>query len=600
MRERTVFTVLEETATRYGDAPALYQPFVRRTSTEYRVYSWNDWLKTSREIAMGLRELGLKTGETVSVLSETRAEFYLVDVGIMAAGGIAAALYIAYAPAELAANLATMGARFLFAEDEKVLAKLARAIELRQQTMPQHVILITGHGALTLEKLQRLGREAMERDPEAFARVQSDIRADDPAILYPTSGATGEPKMALTSHAAILANIDMGPVVLPVGPEDSTIVFLPSAHMAQRIVLELVPMRMGMPVWFSEGLSHLPAELKTIRPTIFFAPPRLWGRMYASIQMELKKRPAALRRLFAGALRLGMRRVRYTFDGKRRPLWISVAASISGAIMFRAIRARLGGRVRVAASGAAPLGKNLAEFFAAIGVPIIEGYGLTEAGVICFNPLQRPKPGSVGKVLPGIEVRLGVDNELMVRTPCIFKGYYRDEVTTRSVLREDGWLSTGDLAEVDADGYWYITGRKKEVIVLSNGKKVYPARIENLFKMEPLINEVVLIGDNKPHVTALLTLNMAEAAKLVGFDERNGHAPANVVHAEPVQVAVRQAIARVNAQLADFERIRRYNVLEREFSIEQGELTPTMKVRRTRAIENHPELVNELYLGKED
>jgi len=257
---------------------------------------------------------------------------------------------------------------------------------------------------------------------------------------------------------------------------------------------------------------------------------------------------------------------------------------------------RFGGRLRIAASGAAPLGKDLCEFFAAIGMPLIEGYGLTETGVLCFNPLERPKPGSIGTLLPNVQAKITADGELLVKSPTIFIGYYNDAEATRSVLSDDGWFSTGDIAEMDADGYYYITGRKKELIVASNGKKIYPARIESLFKMEPIVNQILLIGDQQPYVTALITVNAANAASLEGVN--NGSDRANVIHSRAVVDAVQAAVTHVNEQIADFERIRRFKILPRDFSIEEGELTPTMKIRRAQVIENHRDLVNELYLGK--
>ena len=582
---RNIFTTLEETAARYGDAIALHQPVGTKAGGGYRTYTWNDWLRISRDIALGLRALGLQKGAIAAILSETRAEFYFADVGIIGAGGISAALYTAYPMRDLVRNLRDLEAAFLFIESPKMLAQLERAMEETGERLPDQVILLTGEreGAWTLEGLQRLGREMEGRDPQAFARIQEEISPEDPALLYMTSGATGEPKMSLTSHRAALANMDMSPIALPVGPEDSTVVFLPSAHIAQRIVLELIPMRMGMPVWFSESLSRLPAELRNIRPTIFFAPPRVWERMYATIQNELRKRPALSRKIFQVALGIGLKAFRRKLEGKPIPVGMKGAWKLADGVVFAKIRERLGGRIRIAASGAAPLGKELAEFFGAIGMPLIEGYGLTEAGVICFNPLERPKPGSIGKALPGVELRLAEDGELLVKTPCVFLGYYKDEAATRSVLREDGWFLTGDLAEADPEGYWYITGRKKEVIVSSNGKKIYPARIETLFRTEPVVSQVVLIGDKRPYVTALLTVNAAEL--------KNGDDP---------QKAVEEAVARVNRQLADFERIRRFRVLEGDFSIERGELTPTMKIRRSRVLENYKDLVSELYLGREE
>jgi long-chain acyl-CoA synthetase len=287
-------------------------------------------------------------------------------------------------------------------------------------------------------------------------------------------------------------------------------------------------------------------------------------------------------------------------DGKPVPAWMSRTLKMANKVIFSKVRERLGGRLRIAISGAAPLGRDLAEFFAGIGMPLIEGYGLTEAGILCFNPLDRPKPGSIGVALPGVEARVAEDGELLVRAPTMFEGYYRDEAATRSVLSKDGWFSTGDIAEVDSDGYWSITGRKKELIVSSNGKKIYPARIENLFKIEPVVSQVLLIGDKKPYLTAILTLNVANAAKLKGVDQGQAENSAALINATPVSKAVQEAVARVNKQLADFERIRRFKVLDREFSIEQGEMTPTMKIRRARVLENHKDLVSELYLGREE
>ncbi len=596
MPSRNVFTVLQETTRKYGDAKALHQPAGGKTSS-YQSYSWAEWLAVSTEIAVGLRSLGLSAGEIVCTLSETRAEFYFVDLGIMGAGGVSAALYTAYPVLDLARDVHRTGSRFLFVENAKSLHALTAALESEGYEIPKHIILMTGEGTLKhegvlfLAELRELGRQALASDAGLFERVQEEISPSNPAILYLTSGATGQPKMGLTSHAAVLANIDMGPEVLPLTPEDSTLVFLPSAHIAQRIVSELVPMRMGTPVWFSESLAKLPTELRNIRPTIFLAPPRVWERMYATIQTELRKRPAAARRMFYGALGLGMKANEYMQSGRTMPAWMGRLLKLADKVAFAKVRSRLGGRIRVAASGAAPLGRDLAEFYAAIRMPLVEGYGLTEAGIICFNPLSRPRSGSIGKVLPGVSLRLAEDGELQVNTPCIFNGYYRDPEATASVMTADGWFSTGDIAEQDQEGYWYITGRKKELIVSSNGKKIYPARIENLFKLEPLVNQVVLIGDKKPYVTALLTLNLNQLEGVTGLERKPSQDPADLIRTEPVAKEVQSAVSRVNRQLADFERIRRFKILEQEFSIEAGELTPTMKIRRARVLERYASTV---------
>ena len=588
MSDRTLYQVLEESARQYGDAPALRQPDGANTLT----YSWNEYKQAADEIAAGLRGLGIGKGDVVALNSETRLQFCLADLGIMANGSIAAAMYPSYPVEDLVKTLTATKARAVFVEDPKTLRNLRRA-------PIEHWILLTGEaeGALSLDGLRQLGRDAIARDPAISARLRSEVLPSDPAILYLTSGATGEPKMALVTHRAVVSNVDMAPGVLPLGPEDLTVAFLPSAHIAQRLVMQFLPLRSGMPVNFAESLLKLPQEIRKVRPTILLAPPRMWERIYSTICTELRKRPAPLRKVFYGALGLGLSAAQYRREGKPIPLRIRAPLAAADRLLFRKIRARFGGRLKVAASGAAPLSKDLAEFYEAVGMPLIEGYGLTEGGVVSLNPLDRPKPGSIGKALPGVEVRISEDGELLVKSPCLFTAYLDDPATTAEVLR-NGWLHTGDIGYQDSDGYLFITGRKKELIVSSTGKKIYPSRVENLFKMEPLISQVLLIGDRLPYLTALFTLNPVAAESLKGMDEYKGR-PAELAQAPPVLSEIQKTVSRVNKQLAPFEQVRKYRVLTRDFSIEHGELTATMKVRRTRAMENFKEHIDELYAGRE-
>jgi long-chain acyl-CoA synthetase len=312
----------------------------------------------------------------------------------------------------------------------------------------------------------------------------------------------------------------------------------------------------------------------------------------------LRKRPVVAREAFYGALALGLAAARYRRRGKPVPWRIRVPLRAADRLMFQKIRGRFGGRIRVAASGAAPLSKDLAEFYEAIGMPLVEGYGLTEGGVATFNPIGRPKPGSIGKALPGVQVRFTEDGELLIQSPCLFSGYWNDPATTAEVLR-DGWLHTGDMGHADEEGYLFITGRKKELIVSSTGKKVYPSRVESLFKMEPIISEVLLIGDRLPYVTALLTFNPAAAQALKGMEEWKDRRAAELATAPPVVAEIRKVVKRVNSQLAPFEQVRKYRILPRDFSIEAGELTATMKLRRVQALEHFKEEINELYAGRE-
>ncbi|MGD0298547.1 MAG: long-chain fatty acid--CoA ligase [Bryobacteraceae bacterium] len=596
MGSRTMYAVLDQAAQRYGEAPAMHQPIGKG---KYHTYSWIDYKCAVQEIACGLRSLGIGKGDVVAIHAETRAEFYLADLGILANGSIAAALYTTYPVLDQIGNLRASDAKAVFVEDSKSMQALIDAAG--QNPLPVQWILLTGQAenALTLEALRAAGRKLVADDPQVFERICAEVQPEDAAILYLTSGATGEPKMGLTTHAALVANVDMGPIALRLTPDDCTISFLPSAHIAQRVVIELLPIEMGVPVWFSESLAKLPAEMKTIRPTFLLAPPRVWERIFASINAEVKKKNRLARNLFHGAVGIGAEVARLKEEGQPVPKWMQNMLKLAERLVFSKIRARLGGRLRIAASGAAPLGKELGRFYASIGMPLIEGYGLTEGGVLTLNPLDRPKAGSIGVALPGVELRLAEDGELLAKSATLFAGYYKDPAATAAVLR-DGWLYTGDIAEIDSLGYVYITGRKKELIVSSNGKKIYPARIEGLFKAEPIVSQVVLIGDRLPFITALMTVNVTNAETLSGMEPFKGRQPAEVAVAPPVLTEIQKAVARVNKQLAPFEQIRKFRILERDFSIETGELTPTMKVRRNRVLENNRELVSELYMGKEE
>jgi long-chain acyl-CoA synthetase len=588
MLPRNLYTILSDSAARHGDDPALFQ----RAPGGWRSWSWNEYLAAAGEVAAGLREIGIRKGDIVALDSETCAEFYLADFGILTAGAVAAALYPNYPVPDLARSIQACSARAVFVEDPETFAAL------RQSAAELAVVWIllkgAAHGALALEELRAAGRAAIAREPALVERIAAETGPADYAILYLTSGATGEPKMGLVTHGSVLENLEIAPHVFNFSPSDSTVAFLPAAHIIQRLVVEILPAASGMPVWFAGSLSRLAETMMEARPTLLVAPPRLWERVHASIRTELRKQPRAVQLIAAAALRMAIKAERLRERGKRPPAHVRALLNAADSLIFRKMRARFGGRLRLCGSGAAPLGKELNDFFRAIGIPLIQGYGLTEGGIVVVNPLARPKAGSIGTPLPGIELRLAPDGELLIRGGTLFSGYWNDPQATAQVLR-DGWLHTGDLAEIDAEGYVSITGRKKDIIIASSGKKIYPARIEALFQFEPVVSNVLLAGEGRPYVSALITVNIAAARALDGMQAVGGAGEAAVALAPPVVREVRRAVARVNAKLAPFEQIRRFRLLDRDFSIEAGELTPTMKVRRARALENHRDTVADLY-----
>ncbi len=562
----TIPEILRQTAAKYPDRLALRQP----SKSGAQTWTWSQYLQAAEEIAAGLHSLGIARGDHVAICSETRAEFYLADQGIMMNASVAAALYPSYPPADLLRTIGLSEAKALFVEDPKTFAALKDA-------RVQHFILLTGEalGAISLAELRTHGRRAADISPEDFA------------ILYLTSGATGEPKRVLATQGSLARNIRMGPDALGLTPDDITVAFLPSAHIAQRVVIELLPILTGTPVSFAESLSKLPGELKSVKPTVFLAPPRVWERMYSSIRTEVQKKSPTAQKAFDAAVKLGRNAARRRREGKSVPIHIALPLKLADRLIFAQIRERLGGRMRAAISGAAPLSADLAEFFDAIGMPLIEGYGLTEGGVAVMNPLNAPRPGSIGKPLRGVEFRTTEEGELMLRSPALSSGYHNDPAATAELI-EDGWLHTGDIGTIDADGYIYITGRKKELIVSSNGKKIFPGRVETLFKFEPLISQLVLAGDRLPHLVALFTIQPTVAEAIPG-------ATVPLCESSQVVAAVQRIVTRINKQLAPFEQIKRFRILPRDFSIEHGEVTATMKVRRKQVMENFRTELDDLY-----
>lgn len=599
MRFSTVFSVLEAAAEAHGKSPALYQPIPGTRPVQYTIYTWREFRQAAIEIACGLHAIGLRKGDVVSLHSETRAEFYLADLGTMACGGVSAAVYTASPLPEILKNIHASCSKWIFAEDPKTM-KMLREFPWAEP-LEAEFILMTGRetGVRTMDDVRERGRAALAKDPHHFARIHAEVQPEDNAIIYSTSGATGEPKLGVVTHRAVTSNLEMAPYVLPLTSADRTLAFLPSAHIAQRVVVEFVPLVFGVPVWFSESLMRMPMEMQAVKPTFLLAPPRVWERIYASVRTEIMKRGGLSQKIFYSAVGLGLKAAEYRQNGQRVPLWMAAPLKLASRLVFRKIRERLGGALRLPLSGAAPLGKDLAMFFGAIGLPLIEGYGLTEGGVTMLNPVARPKAGSIGKPLPGIHVKVAEDGELLIHSSTLFSGYLNDPDATATVLK-DGWLYTGDVADIDNDGYVWITGRKKELLVSSNGKKIYPARIETLFKNEPLISQVVLAGDRLPFVVALITINAAAAEALKGMEEWKGRDLAEIVAADPVQQEVKKAVGRINRALASYEQVRKFKVLPAEFTVSAGEVTPTMKVRRSKVLEKYKDVVNEMYAGKEE
>jgi len=602
MPRRTVYTLLKNAADELGNRAALFQPESKGGSRTYTTYSWNQFKEIVEEGACGLRTIGLKRGDIVALAADTSAGFYFADFSIMTAGCVAAAVYLSYPAEDQARTILDCDAKAVVADSVATMNKLIAAAG-DQPLNVQWIVLDDSSTEpkadyLTFSKLRELGREAMEQDPQFFSCVEAESDPEDYAIIYLTSGATGQPKMALVTHRACVDNTDIGPQI-GLDSTQRTLVFLPAAHITQRLAGQLLPVRCGMSVYFTDSLMRLPQDLRTVKPHFFVAPPRLWERIYTSICTEVKKKGGIAEKIFYWALGVGLSALDSQLAGKSVPAHIALAQKVAQRLVYQKVQERFGGEMRLAASGSAPLGRDLARFYLAIGFPLREGFGLTEGGITALNPKDRPKPGTIGKLLPGTLMKIADDGELLVGGSTVFSGYYKDPENTAKVL-VDGWVHTGDIASIDEDGYYSITGRKKDVIVNSNGKKVFPARVEGFFKMEPLINQVLLVGDKLPYITALFTINQQVAETLEGMDQYKGKDYATIATAPLVHSEVQRAVNRLNKSLAAFEQIRRFSILDQDFSVEGGELTATMKLRRGPILEKYRTQVEKLYEGKEE
>ena len=483
-------------------------------------------------------------------------------------------IYPTSSAADCAYILADAGARAIVCEDPRQLAKLGAP--------PEHVILIEGEaeGAVSLDDLRARGRDHLSRQPRAVEEARGLVRPDDVLTYIYTSGTTGVPKgciLTQRNYAALVGMVDQIQGLVSEG--DVMLLFLPLAHTFAR-TCQFVATTKGT-IAYCPDVAALPAALRAVRPTVLPGAPRLFERVHAAVVAGFEREHGAKRLLVDWALGVGRRASRCRREGRRYPPGLALQHGLADRLVFSKIKARLGGRLKHAISGGAALGAEVAEFFHTLDVLILEGYGLTECSVVSVNRPDRYRFGTVGPPLPGVDARVAADGELLVRGENVFPGYRGHGEATREALTEDGWLRTGDVVEVDEDGFITITDRKKDIIVLAGGKNVAPQKIENALKASPYVSHALVVGDGRPFVTALITVDH-ERAKDAG---------------EIAQALVERAVADANRGLGKEEQVRRFLVLERDFSEEEGELTPTLKVKRRVCEERYRDEIERLYAG---
>jgi len=566
--------------------------------------SYRELGRISMEIAQGLIALGIEVGDRVAVLGLTSAHWTMADCGALCAGSVVTPVYHTNSPEECAYVLGHSGARLLFCDADQV-TKIA---QIRADTALEHVVVLDGDAAnaggagdagdagdvITLDELRGRGAHVpAERVRERVAQ----IAPGDLATLVYTSGTTGPPKGCMLTHENFLATVDMYARRLHMKHTHSMYQFLPLAHVLARVA-QMVTLSVGARViYWSGDTSKIADELMTRAPTHFPSVPRVYEKIHGVVTGRVADSGRVQRELFDWALRHG-RVARRALREQRQPdLLTDLQYRLADRLVLSKIRERFGPEFQVALVGAAPVAKELLEFFDACGVLVLEGYGLTETcAAATLNSPSRLRFGTVGTALPGTEVALAPDGEVLLAGPHVFKGYYNNPAVTEETLEADGWLHTGDLGEIDEDGFLRITGRKKDLIITSSGKNVTPVNIESDLRDSRYITEAVVYGDNRNYLVALLTLDPDESVKLA---ERLGIAtdPATIATDPAVHAELQEEVDRVNRKFARIEQIKRFAVLEHEFTQAGGELTPTLKVKRAIVYDKYAEVFERLYAG---
>jgi len=552
-------------------------------------------------LALGLAALGVRRGDRVALLSENRYEWAVTDLATLGQGAITVPIY---------PTLPAPQVRFILENCEAKLCILSSAAQLEKvlaiaDTLPRLTTLVVmdpppaarDPRVRAWDAVLADGERRRAADSKAFLALASATKPNDLATIIYTSGTTGDPKGAMLTHDNIAANVEACLQVVRLDPGDTCLSFLPLCHIFERMAGLYAMLAPGATIAYARSVDTVAADAQEVRPTIITGVPRFYEKVYARVMENAAGQPPLRRAIFHWGLSVGQDLARLRFAGKQPGPPQALTGRIADRLVGARVRERIGGRIRYCISGGAPLGPKIMEFFFAVGIPIIEGYGLTETSpVICLNVPGRERPGAVGPPVPGVELSFGEGGEILTRGPCVMQGYFRNEEATRLALH-DGWFHTGDVGHLDAEGNLHITDRLKDLLVTAGGKKVAPQPLEGQLKASRWVSEAVMLGDQRPYCVALLVPNFANLeaeAKDKGWPHANRR---ELLRSAPVRALYQGIIDELNRNLAPFETIKRFELLDRDLSAEAGELTPTLKVRRKVVSQAFADLIAGMYAG---
>lgn len=581
-------------------------PKVAHREKDYGIwlsYSWTDFYEHARLIGLGLVALGLKRGEVVSILSEDNKEWVYADLGIQSVGGIVSGVYTTDSATQLKYLINDSDSRFLLVENDEQLDKylsiknevpgLARVIVFDRDGLHG----FSDEKVVFLDDLYRIGRDFLKENPRRFEEEIARSQPKETAILVYTSGTTGPPKGAMISHANIMCSIAGSLLTLPVKDSEEQVCFLPLCHILERLITVFIPMGMKSTVNFAESPETVFDNLREVSPHVFTAVPRVWEKVYSRVAIMAGEATPLGRWAYRKAIAAGMKRGEYLEEKKPVPLGVAISYAFWDFMVLRNMRRMLGlDRLRRGTTGAAPISPDLLRWYQAIGVTLLEGYGMTESsGVISLNLIEDAKTGTVGKVVPGGEMRIAPDGEILFRGGNVFQGYWNKPDKTAETIAEGGWLRTGDLGRIDNQGFLTITGRAKDIIITAGGKNITPAEIENRLKFSPYISDAVIIGDKRKFLSALVMIDQENVEKFaqdrrVPFGDFR-----SLCAASEVRDLIAGVVAETNRDFARVEQIKDFRLIDVLLTAEDEELTATMKLKRSFVEKKHKKLIDEMY-----
>jgi long-chain acyl-CoA synthetase len=586
-KSATLADLLPRAAELYGRAPAIRF----KQDGEWVSRSFEEVEKTVRSLALGLIDLGIEKGDKVSILGNTRPEWTYFDFAALSVGAVVVPIYQTNSPEECQYVLENSDAKLVVVEDDEQLEKI-RAVRGDLPLLEQ-VVRMTGASddAISLEQLAARGSRRDASEWEARWRA---VKPEDVCTFIYTSGTTGPPKGCVISHGNYRAMLDMVNETSVIVDEDVSYLYLPLAH-SFALLIQLGSFDLGatLAYWERDPLKILP-NLAELKPTYFPSVPRIFEKIYTAATSGMEKAGGLKKAVFDWSLRVGGRMREAERAGRRPGPLLRAQYALADRQVLSKVRGLFGGKLRMAVSGAAPISPEILRFFDAAGVLVLEGWGMTETSTAAtISTPEDFKIGTIGKPFPGCEVRIDDDGEILVKGPNVFQGYYKNEEATREAI-VDGWLHTGDLGEIDSEGFIKITGRKKDIIITAGGKNITPANLENEIKQHPLVSQCVVIGDRRPYLVALVTLDPEEA---VGYAKEHGlpEDPEQLASDPGVREAIEAHLAKVNERFARVEQVKKVAILHHDLSQESGELTPTLKVKRAVVAAKHEREIEQLY-----